>query len=226
MGIEWLPRSRREGNGWQEPLSSTLAAGPRLVGTPGDRGVCVPVAPAPLGTQPLGIATVRTLALVGAATGTGIAHVWPAVLPFGLGALGSAAAVGQRVVLRHRRPSLTLTPREVRTGDLVLPWSVVEGVVRFSARGPGAEPGRHLRRWNHLALRIGDFDNVVGLSPVRAGLANLTRRHLVLVAETGELRDPGVVADALELLVERPEARLLLSGPEGVRLLTDGPTRG
>ena len=65
---------------------------------------------------------------------------------------------------------------------------------------------------------------VTGLSPARAGIANLTRRHLVVLCEAREVRNPTALVDALEELVANPVARELLSGMEGQRLVATGPS--
>ncbi|MEP6798192.1 MAG: hypothetical protein ABI890_08595, partial [Lapillicoccus sp.] len=154
----------------------------------------------------------------------GLVHAsWgPGVLAVGLG----GAAVyggGVAVVGRRRTGPLALTPTHLHTGSLAVPWGSIERVVRFSvSTGPLGDPPR----LNFLGVRVGDFDNVRGLAPVRAGLANLTRRHLLILGEAGEMKGPVEVANAIECLVDRPETRLLLSGHEGVRLLTEGPPRG
>ena len=68
-----------------------------------------------------------------------------------------------------------------------------------------------------------DFVGVSGLTPGRAGLANLTRRRLVVLAERTELAHPDELAAALDRLVADPSARDLLSRPEGARLVDEGP---
>lgn len=154
----------------------------------------------------------------------GLAHsAWgPGVLAAGFGGVVLYSS-GVVVAGSRRTGALALTTTHLHTGDLAVPWGSIEKVVRFSiGTGPLGEP----RSLNFLAVRVTDFDNVQGLAPVRAGLANLTRRHLLILAEAHELRSPTAVAAALDYLVDYPAARLLLSGAEGVRLLTDGPPRG
>lgn len=227
MSIEWLPRRRRDGNGWREPRRSASAGPPRLEQVPGGTGVLVPVTrvKASLRRSP-GVAG-PTVAGLGATLATApLGHVGLTAAAVCL-TLSGVAVGGRQLLVDRRRPSLTLTPTTLYAGGLALPWSVVEAVVFSSHRGAGGEDDSSGRRvWNHLAVRVSDFDNVVGLSPARAGLANLTRRRLVLLCDAVELRAPEVVAAALMHLVEHPEARLLLSGYEGVRLLTDGPPKG
>jgi hypothetical protein len=110
----------------------------------------------------------------------------------------------------------------IHTSGLVVPWSAVDEVVRFGfAFGPGrGGPGN--RRF--VAVRVNDFVGVKGLSPARAGIANLTRRHLVVLCEGREVRNPTALADALDELVANPVARELLSGMEGQRLVATGPS--
>ena len=154
----------------------------------------------------------------------GLAHSgWgPGVLAAGFGGVVLYSS-GVVVVGSRRTGALALTTTHLHSGDLAVPWGSVEKVVRFSVgTGPLGDPPS----LNFLAVRVGDFDNVRGLAPARAGLANLTRRHLLILAEANELKGPTVVAAALDYLVDHPAARLLLSGVEGVRLLTDGPPRG
>jgi hypothetical protein len=66
---------------------------------------------------------------------------------------------------------------------------------------------------------------VRGLSPFEAGLANLTRRRLVVLAETAELSHPEELAAALDRLVADPGARDLLASSDGSRLVDEGPAR-
>jgi hypothetical protein len=117
---------------------------------------------------------------------------------------------------------VVLSSAGIHTGGLMVPWSAVDEVVRFGfAFGPGrGGPGSR----SFVAVRVNDFVGVHGLSPARAGLANLTRRHLVVLCEGREVRDPTALADALDELVANPVARELLSGMEGQRLLTTGPS--
>ena len=119
---------------------------------------------------------------------------------------------------------VVLSSAGIHTGGLVVPWSEVEGVVRFGfAFGPGrGGPGHR----SFVAVRVTDFVAVRGMSPVRAGLANLTRRHLLVLCEAREVHDPTAFANALDELVANPVARELLSGAEGERLVATGPPGG
>ena len=227
MSIEWLPPLQREGNGWREPRRSASAGPPRLEPMSDETGVRVPITRVEASLRRAPGWVMQTVAGLGASVATFPHGSW------GLGAVGVAVAcrgasqAGRQLLLNRRRPSLGFTPTTLYAGELALPWSVIEAVMSFSVKGPGGEGDSSGRRiWNYLAVRVSDFDNVVGLSPARAGLANLTRRRLVVLCDAVELRDPVVVAAALEYLLDHPEARLLLSGHEGLRLLTDGPPGG
>lgn len=227
MSIEWLPRRQRDGNGWREPRRSAAAGPARLGQLATGPGVVVPVTrvEASLRRAP-GWARQTALGVSVGTAGLGLENRVVELLALCM-TLGGMNRAGRQLLVNRRRPSLALTPTTLYAGELALPWSVVEAVVSFSLKGVGGEIDSSGRRvWNHLAVRVSDFDNVAGLSPVRAGLANLTRRRLVLLCDAVELRAPLEVAAALQHLVDHPEARLLLSGHEGVRLLTEGPPGG
>jgi hypothetical protein len=115
-----------------------------------------------------------------------------------------------------------LSAAGIHTGHLVVPWSEVDSVVRFGfAFGPGrGGPGNR----SFVAVRVSDFVAVRGMTEARAGLANLTRRRLLVLCEAREVHDPTAFADALDELVANPVARELLSGAEGVRLVATGPS--
>jgi hypothetical protein len=104
---------------------------------------------------------------------------------------------------------------------LFVPWYQVEEVVRFNFLAPMDRS--HSPARNFLAVRVRDFVGVDGLSPVRAGLANLTRRHLLVLAEASELGHPSALAAALGELVADYESRSVLSTPDGCRLVDEGP---
>lgn len=236
MSIEWLPRRALDGNGWASPGRSLTAAAPSLGSVePGPlggglprRGILVPKTPPPPTRFPL-----RRLAR-GRLGFPGVIGLWWGVQAlshsgWGVGVLAAGVggvvlwSSGVAVAGSRRTGSLALTPTHLHSGGLAVPWGSIEKVVRFSiGTGPLGDPAS----LSYLAVRVADFDNVQGLAPARAGLANLTRRRLLVLAESHELRTPVAVAAALDHLVERPEARLLLSGVEGVRLLTEGPPRG
>jgi hypothetical protein len=121
----------------------------------------------------------------------------------------------------RRRADLLLTRDGVAVDALFVPWYQVERVVRFHFAAPFDRKGNR----NFLALEIRDFVAVRGLSPFEAGLANLTRRRLVVLAETAELSHPEELAAALDRLVADPGARDLLASSDGSRLVDEGPAR-
>jgi hypothetical protein len=144
-----------------------------------------------------------------------------------LGLLVALLVVTYRALRLHRftardRLDVVLSSAGIHTGGLVVPWSQVEGVVRFGfASGPGrGGPGQ--RRF--VGVRVADFVAVHGMTPARAGLANLTRRRLLVLCEAREVNNPTALAHALDELVENPTARELLGGAEGLRLVTTGPS--
>lgn len=220
--IEWLPRRPVEGNGWRDGRGTQLAGEPRLGTVRGRTGVVVPVhrrepESGSYGQPALAVAGGSAVGVYwGFEHGLAVPTVGAAVL-----ALTGAAGAARRWAALRRNPSLGVGETGIETGGLFVPWSVVEAVVAHTTGGGGGRGDQRPPR-NLLALRVSEFDNVQGLSPVRAGAANLTRRRLLLVAEAAELRRPRETLEALRLLVHRPEARLLLAGPEGVRLFTEG----
>jgi hypothetical protein len=152
-------------------------------------------------------------------------QVWPvlvgcgALLLLAFGLLVYRLARLRRWPAPGRRADLLISPEGVGVGDIVVPWHLVERVVRFHF---AARANPRLTR-NFVALEVRDYVGVRGLTPVRAGLANLTRRHLVVLAETTELTHPDQLAAALDRLVADPTARPLLTRPDGCRLLDEGP---
>lgn len=220
MGIEWAPRRDAAGNGWRDPGRSAEAPQPTLGEAGGSRGVWVPVAarsdrPLPSPRQMLVPAGV---ALWWGSTGLANGHHDLVVMAGAFGLL-TVAQLRQALTRRSAPSSFAVTPTAVVIDDLAIPWSAIEAVVRFSVG--------HTRRTvrNVLALRVGDFDNVRGIEPFWAGLANLTRRRFVILAEAEELHDPHTVVRAMDYLLATPDARLLMSGFEGQRLLVSGPPR-
>jgi hypothetical protein len=119
------------------------------------------------------------------------------------------------------RADLLLSRDGVAVDDVFVPWYQVERVVTFHFSAPFDRRGNR----NFLALQIRDFVAVRGLSPFEAGLANLTRRRLIVLGEAKELSNPEELAAALDRLVADPESRALLGTAEGVRLLDEGPAR-
>ncbi len=246
MAIEWVPRSTAHERGWTSADGSPGVAVPQGVEVDGRRAVRVPVvagASSPSGNRSrsgrsglggwVGLVLLVNLGHVLNAARTMSTSLWAA--------LTSSAWLLVVLVLvllvtvyrwlrlrpltgRGRSADLVLTPSGIETGGLVVPWTSVSAVERFGfAAGPGrGGPGpRHF-----LAVRVDDFVGVRGLTPFRAGLANLTRRHLVVLCGSREVRDPEALSAALEELVANPVARELLSGHEGVRLVSAGPPRG
>jgi hypothetical protein len=124
---------------------------------------------------------------------------------------------------RGGRADVFLSPEGLYAGDLFLPWYQVEEVVRFNFLAPMDRS--HVPARNFLAVRVHDFVAVSGLSPFRAGLANLTRRRLLVLAEASELRNPKALSAALEVLVAEPASRAVLATPDGCRFLDEGPAR-
>ena len=229
MAIEWMPRSSRTEE--SRPASS----GGREVATPaadevdGVRSVRVPVVPRR--RRPPALRSWMILALV-----WNLGHLWHGAQTawasltvstwLMVGLLVAAVLMAYRWMrlrpISHRdERDLQLSAAGIHTAGLVVPWTAVAEVVTFRfAAGPGrGGPGaRH-----YIAVRVTDFVGVRGLTPARAGLANLTRRRLVVLCEGREVCDPAALTAALEELVANPPARELLSGHEGVRLVTVGP---
>lgn len=61
------------------------------------------------------------------------------------------------------------------------------------------------------------------MQPATAGLANLSRRKMVILAAAGELRDPEVVLAALQHFTGHPAQRTVLATPAGARALSPDP---
>lgn len=235
--IEWMPRSRGD-NGWSHAAGSRYRGRAVLDDAGAGPVVRVPVVVEDWLRAALRAAGARVVRLArlaffcavfmswGAqATARAVGRAWPVwAVVAGIVVLGFAIATYRLVRLRRwpspgRRADLLVDRAGVRVGDLLVPWYQVERVVRFHFAAPS---GRRRTR-NFLALEVRDYVGVQGLTPVRAGLANLTRRHLVVLAETGELSHPEELAAALDELVANPVARELLSSAEGPRLLDEGP---
>jgi hypothetical protein len=231
--IEWVPRHVE--NGWRHVRPSPYR-GPAVVEA-GPEGpvVRVPVLVEDWARLALERAARRMVVLLRLAffslllltwfvqeTARGFANTWPAWA----GALLVIAVAAYRLVRlrrwrRGRRADLLLSPEGVSVDGIVVPWHQVERVVRFHFRAPLTR--RASRAF--LALQVSDFVAVRGLSPVEAGLANLTRRRLVVVAEAGQLGHPEELAAALDRLVADPDTRRLIATADGCRLLDEGPAR-
>ena len=232
MTIEWIPRSARTEGPRRAPAGNANVATPTLDAVGDVRAVRVPLVPQR--RRPPALRGWILLILIwnfghvvrGAeAAWTSITvSLWFVLALLVLGAVLAYRWMRLRPLSGRGDRSLCLSTAGIHTAGMVVPWTEVEEVVRFRfAAGPGrGGPGaRH-----YVAVRVGDFVGVRGLSPARAGLANLTRRHLVVLCESREVRDASALSAALRELVANPAARELLSGHEGVRLVTVGPPRG
>jgi hypothetical protein len=230
MTIEYVPRSGPAGgSSWRTASGSPFVPAPLHTEASGGLGaVCVPVVPRRLPVLPFHWWIVVVVFVRGCQL-----MLWdgPTSLVVSVGVSVAALIVVLVVAYRALRLrrfiardhlEVVLSSAGIHTGGLVVPWSEVEGVVRFRfAFGPGrGGPGHR----SFVAVRVTDFVAVRGMSPVRAGLANLTRRHLLVLCEAREVHDPTALANALDELVANPVARELLSGAEGERLLTTGPS--
>jgi hypothetical protein len=152
-------------------------------------------------------------------------QVWPVLVFTGALVLLAIGSGTYRLVRLRRWPSpgpradVLLSLEGVGVGDVVVPWYQIERVVRFHFAAPSARR----RTRNFLALEVLDYVGVRGLTPMRAGLANLTRRRYLVLAETTELSRPEQLASALERLVADPSSRELLTRSDGCRLVDEGP---
>ncbi len=231
MTIEYVPRSAPTGAAsWRTASGSASVPGPLHTEASGGLGaVCVPVVPRriPVSMFRLWILTVvlingyQSVRWGGGPSSRSVSLALP-VLALVVVLVVLYRALRLRRFTARKHLEVVLSSAGIHTGGLVVPWSQVEGVVRFGfASGPGrGGPGHR----TFVAVRVADFVAVRGLSPVRAGLANLTRRHLLVLCEAREVHDPTALANALDELVANPVARELLSGAEGVRLVATGPS--
>jgi hypothetical protein len=235
MPIEWMPRSRTEEDGWRDLRSNPTVAAAVPEARSGIDGIRVPVLEQPwrlprfprLRARYVFLALRVVLILLFGAVYVGIAAVqllmtsWVARLML---AFLVAVAVYRSWRLRRRShgpADLFLSPQGLQVEGLSVPWYQIEEVVRFNFLAPMDRS--HAPARNFVAVRVRDFVAVAGLSPVRAGLANLTRRHLLVLAEASELRHPSALAAALQELVANPESRTVLSTANGCRLVDEGP---
>jgi hypothetical protein len=232
--IEWVPRSRGD-NGWRDVAPGRYQGRAVLGEHAGEPAVTVPVvvpdwariAMRRVGQRLVQLARMAFFAFmlvawsIKAAAG-GLRSAWPVVVVLAVVLL---VAVYRLVRLRRwhagRRADLLLTRDGIAVDDLFVPWYQVERVVRFHFEAPFDRKGNR----NFIALQIRDFVAVTGLSPFEAGLANLTRRRLVVLGETAELSHPEELAAALDRIVADPEARHLLGSADGTRLVDEGPAR-
>jgi hypothetical protein len=235
MPIEWMPRSRTEEDGWRDLRSNPAVPASVREARSGVEGVRVPVLEQPWRLARLPRLRARYVFLVLrvvvflliAAVYLGMAAVQllmtSSVARLVLAFL-VAVAVYRSCRLRRRGQGpadLFLSPQGLQLEGLSVPWYQVEEVVRFNFLAPMDRS--HTPARNFVALRVRDFVAVAGISPVRAGLANLTRRHLLVLAEASELRHPSALVAALQELVANPESRAMLSTPDGCRLVDEGP---
>jgi hypothetical protein len=232
MTIEVVPRSPRGEGRWRAATGSAEAPPARHDEVDGLGAVRVPVVPRRL-KVPVGFSWLLLILMFNAGNVLrGARAGWSAVT------VSSGLFVGVALVLllvlyralrlrplQHRQErDLVLSAAGIHTSGLVVPWTQVQEVVRFGFHAGPGRGGPGPRRF--VAVRVGDFVGVRGLTPARAGLANLTRRNLVVLYESREVQAPTELARALELLVANPAARELLSGAEGVRMATVGPPPG
>ena len=235
MPIEWMPRSRRDEDGWRDLRSNPAAPATVCEARSGSDGVRVPVLEQPwrLPRFPrfraryvfLALRVVFILVFAAAylwlAAGRLLMTSWLARVALGvviLMAVYRSCRLRRRV---HGPADLFLSPQGLQVEGLFVPWYEVEEVVRFNFLTPMDRS--HTPARNFVAVRVRDFVAVAGLTPVRAGLGNLTRRHLLVLAEASELRYPAGLAAALQELVANPESRALLSTPDGCRFVDQGP---
>jgi len=234
MPIEWMPRSRSEEDGWRDVRGNPAVPSAVPESRAGVDGVQVPMLEQPwrlpriprLRARYLVVVLRVVLVLLIAAVYLGIAAVhllmtsWVARLM--LAFLVSVALYRScRLRRRHRPADLFLNSQGLHVEGLFVPWYQVEEVVRFNFLAPMDRS--HSPARNFVAVRVRDFVGVDGLAPVRAGLANLTRRHLLVLAEASELRHPSALAAALEELVANPESRSVLPTRDGRRMVDEGP---
>jgi hypothetical protein len=232
--IEWVLRSLGD-NRWRGLVAGSYQGHAVLVDQPDGPAVRVPVVVREWVRIAAQRAARRFVLLARLAFFTLVAVAWLTQLSvWGVGRLWpvwTAAAVvlaiGAYRLLRLRRwhagprADLLLSRDGVAVDDVFVPWYQVEGVVRFHLVAPFERRGNR----NFLALQVRDFVAVQGLSPFEAGLANLTRRRLLVLGETTELTHPDELAAALDRLRTDPYARGLLTTAEGARLVDEGPAR-
>jgi hypothetical protein len=230
MTIEYVPRSGPAGGAsWRTASGSAYVPAPLHTEANGGLGaVCVPVVPRRVQVSVFHWWILMVVLVNGyQLTRWGRPSSVTIFIGVPVAAVMVVLLVAYRALRLHRFTArehleVVLSSAGIHTGGLMVPWSEVEGVVRFGfAFGPGrGGPGNRC----FVAVRVTDFVAVRGMSPVRAGLANLTRRHLLVLCEAREVHDPTAFADALDELVANPVARELLSGAEGERLLATGPS--
>jgi hypothetical protein len=231
--IEWVPRSRGDDR-WRDVVAGSYRGHALLEQDAGEPVVRVPVvvqdwvriAMRRIGRRLVQLVRMAFFAFMLVAwsikAAGGLTSAWPVVAVLGVVLLVAA----YRLVRLRRwhagpRADLLLSRDGVAVDDVFVPWYQVERVVTFHFSAPFDRRGNR----NFLALQIRDFVAVRGLSPFEAGLANLTRRRLIVLGEAKELSNPEELAAALDRLVADPESRVLLGTAEGVRLIDEGPAR-
>ena len=230
MTIEYVPRSApTAGASWRTASGSAYVPEPLHTEASGGLGaVCVPVVPRRIQVSVFRVWILTVVCINGfqflrwgAPSARSVSLAVPVVALLIVMIIAYRALRLRRFTAREHL-EVVLSSAGIHTGGLVVPWSQVDEVVRFGfALGPGrGGPGHR----SFVAVRVADFVAVRGMSPVRAGLANLTRRHLLVLCEAREVHDPTALANALDELVANPVARELLSGAEGVRLVATGPS--
>jgi hypothetical protein len=235
MPIEWMPRSRTEEDGWRDLRSNPTVAAAVPEARSGIDGIRVPVLEQPwrlprfprLRARYVFLALRVVLILLFGAVYVGIAAVqllmtsWVARLML---AFLVAVAVYRSWRLRRRShgpADLFLSPQGCRSRGCPCPGT-------RSRRSSGSTSSR---RWTGRTLRhetswrcaSGTSWRWPVSAPSEAGLANLTRRHLLVLAEASELRHPSALAAALQSSCANPESRTVLSTPNGCRLVDEGP---
>lgn len=124
-------------------------------------------------------------------------------------------ALGVRAL--HRRQYLLLTPRHLATESYAVPWEQVNAVVRQSYQPLMTRDTAAQGEW--LAVDVGDWVEVAGMSPALAGLAELGHSWLLLVRDWELVADPLRVADVIDACVADPTLRARLDTPEIVAFL-------
>jgi hypothetical protein len=219
MTIEVVPRSPEGTAGWKPGKGNREAKPATLVPVGATRGIRVDVVKRPAWSpRPSGSWLLFLLFFANPLGAMWRGFRWWVVA-------GAVLLLGAMVCrwLRLARLSyrgeghVVIWPGGVTVGGLDVPWSQIEEVVRFHV-------GRREDATSFLGIRVRDFVEVRGLSPFWAGLANLSRRHLVVLASASELANADALAKALDHLVAHPEARALLATDAGVRLVATGQT--
>lgn len=209
--------------GWFDPVGNPGAPAPRLDAVGGQPCVVVAGVGASL-TRNAVFPALWTLAGAAALPMTLTTfQPWYALIPAALMTV-CARPAAKLLVLPPAEPGFLVTPDGILTGDLVIPWSAIltfQNVwmwgpnTRLASQGVLSPEGWPARRWNLITVHVTDFTSVAGLPPAVAGLANLSRRRLLILAAASEVHDPTAVADALCFYAANPEQRHQLATPLG-----------